>query len=129
MFEQFHELAHQGITRMENELLVRDFMEMVSLGEPTALEPFLHRDVKFSGSAGAQAVGKGSVIRLCQLFTQAFFAFELKVVTIASVGDTVLVEQTAHVRVDEQCHRHALMGFAALDVVDFQIVSWRQLFG
>ena len=119
----------RGITRLENELLVRDFVEVLTVGDARALEPFLHRDVKFSGMAGACATGKHAVLSVCEQIFAEFPVFTVDVVAIASVDSSVLVEEELRVGLRGGVVTRRLSGFASFGIEDFQILSWHQVHG
>jgi limonene-1,2-epoxide hydrolase len=129
MSERYRDLASLGITRIENELLVRDFLEVLSMRDAAALDPFLHPDVRFNGSSTSQAAGKAAVLHVCEQLFANFPVYEVQAVAMSSVGRVVLVEEAVRVSIDASCNAHWLIGFASFEVVGYQIVSWRQLHG
>ena len=119
----------RGITRLENELVVRDFVQVFGSGDARALEPFLHRDVRFSGMDGATASGRRAVVAVCEQIFTVFPVFTVDVVRIASVDASVLVEEELGVVLGHGAVTRTLPGFASFEIDDFQIVSWHQVHG
>jgi limonene-1,2-epoxide hydrolase len=129
MSERYRDLAAQGITRIENELLVRDFLDVLNLRDLHGLDPFLHSDVRFNGSSSSEAVGKPAVLHVCAQVFDNFPVFEVQTLVMTSVDRFVLVEEAVRAAPEDGCNPVVLMGFASFEIVDYQIVNWRQLHG
>lgn len=129
MVDPLHEIAYGGIARMEHELLVRDFLELMSVKECGALEPFLRDDVRYSASTGSQLVGRPAVVEMCREIIDTFAVFGVDLVRISSVDNAVLVEERVLVAIEPGGEPQHLMGFAVFEIVDMQIAVWRQLHG
>ncbi|WP_314146032.1 nuclear transport factor 2 family protein [uncultured Leifsonia sp.] len=128
MSDEFGDLAAQGITRIENELLIRDFLEVMSLRDAQAMDPFLHPEVRFTGPS-SEVEGKTAVLDLCRELFDTLSTFEVKAVVMSSVEQFVLVEEVVWVSFDAACRAHSLMGFASFEIVNYQVINWRQLHG
>lgn len=122
-------LRRLGLTRSQKALLVRDFLELVPLGEPAALAPFLHPDVRFESSDCAVATGRDAVLAVWSSVVRRFDSFGLDVVSVVCESDRVLVEQRMLLSLHPRARAVPLLGFAAFDLRDAQIVGWRQLSG
>lgn len=113
---------------IENELVVRDFLDNFAHGDVTQLVPFLRTDVTYQPSSCSRVQGRDAVLRLCAAIMDGFEVFEFIPVHVATCDATVLVEQTLHFRFPGQPDRE-LISFARFDVIGAQISLWRQLHG
>lgn len=121
-----------AVTKMtgaiENELVVRDFLENFTSRDVTQLAPFLDPDVVYQPRTCSRIRGRAEVLRLCEAILESFEVFEFVPRTIACSGAVVMLDQTLRVRFPGEDER-VLMSFACFELRDFQIVSWRQLQG
>jgi len=127
MFDETRNSTFRGIARLENELLVRDFIEVMNGRDVSALTPFLHREVQYQGRDGQAVLGSRAVLALFARFVQRFPEFEVRIHTINCVEQAVLVDET--LRASTSSGRSATPAFAAFLIKDYQIIGWNQLFG
>jgi limonene-1,2-epoxide hydrolase len=113
---------------IENELVVRDFLDNFRSRDVAQLVPFLDADVVYQPSACSRIRGRTEVLRLCAAVLGNFEVFEFVPQRIATNGSTVLLDQALRVRFPGEDER-ILMSFACFELRDFQITSWRQLHG
>lgn len=128
MSEPLDEAVAKITAAIENELVVRDFLENFRAREVEQLVPFLDADVVYQPSTCGSVRGRAEVLRLCQAILEAFELFEIIPNRVVASGSVVLLDQTLRVRFPGEDER-ALMSFACFEVHDFQITSWRQLQG
>ena len=129
MPDEFSDIAFRGISRLENELLVRDFLEVVSYGDVTAFGPFLHREIEYRVGSEPAVLGSRAVLRFCEQFALAFPDFEVRIETMSSVDQTVIVEESVVAATPGGCKGHPIAAFASFRILDYQIVSWHQVYG
>ena len=118
-------VAFHGLNRLENELLVRDFLEVLSTGDCTAIMPFIHRDIQFAWAPGSRANGSRGVRRVWEELVAHCGIPSVRIITIASVDETVIVEASLSWH-DNRDDRNGSRVFAAFEICDYQIVQWRQ---
>lgn len=113
---------------IENELVVRDFLDNFRAREVEQLVPFLDADVVYQPSTCSRVHGRTEVLRLCQAILESFELFEIVPNRVATSGSMVLLDQTLRIRFPGEAER-TLMSLACFEVHHFQITSWRQLQG
>jgi limonene-1,2-epoxide hydrolase len=123
-----HDPAVSGIAQLENELLIRDFVDRFSDGDLVALEPLIHPHIVYQPSSTRAIYGRKGVMEMCRDIHQSFQSVRMNLLHVAASGSSVITEQTLRLTlVDEE--PHCLISFASYDLQDFQIVGWRQLHG
>jgi len=128
MPEGCEDAAVRGVAMIENELVVRDFLDVWSARDSTQLIPFLHPEVVYSASTWQEVAGRPQVLGMCDEIHRAFAEIRVALVTIAVVGSTVLTEQALHLRLPGEEGRWVRC-FASYEIRASQIVTWRQLHG
>jgi len=129
MLDDRSALASDGITQLERELLIRDFVEAMNLHDTTALTPFLHREIRYHGGGGQDVNGSRAVLGLYDRMMRRFPQFKLKIDHLTFVENAVFVEETVWVSAAQSCAGHTFPAFAAFLIKDFQIVGWNQFYG
>jgi limonene-1,2-epoxide hydrolase len=128
MDDRVNDALSHWTSAMEEELVVRDFLSNLGNRDATQLEPFLSPDVVYEPSARARVRGRQNVTRMCQDIFDGFETYAITPKNVAVCGRVVLVEQTLRLGI-EGMPVYDLLSFASFEIVDFQIVAWRQLHG
>jgi limonene-1,2-epoxide hydrolase len=125
MIDPLDDAISRMTAAIENELVVRDFLDNFANRDVTQLAPFLSTDVTYQPSSCSRVLGRDAVLRLCGAIIDGFEVFEFLPNRVATCGSTVLVEQTLRFRLPGQPDRE-LISFARFDVIGAQISMWRQ---
>lgn len=120
--------AVSGIAQLENELLIRDFVDRFSDGDLEALEPLIHPHVVYQPSSTRAIYGREGVMEMCRDIHRSFHSVRMNLVHVAVSGSSVITEQSLRLALRDE-EPHCLMSFASYDLEQFQIVGWRQLHG
>lgn len=128
MLDPLDDAVSKMTTAIENELVVRDFLDNFRSRDVAQLAPFLDPDVVYQPSTCSRISGRTEVLRLCAAILENFEVFEFIPRRVAARGSTVMLEQTLRVRFPGAAER-VLMSFACFEVHGYQIRSWRQLQG
>jgi limonene-1,2-epoxide hydrolase len=128
MLDPLDDAVSKMTASIENELVVRDFLDNVKSRDVAQLVPFLGSDVVYQPNSWSRIRGRAEVLRLCEAIFGRFEVFEFVPIKVATCESMVMLDQTLHVRFPGEMER-VLMSFASFEVRDFQIVSWRQLQG
>lgn len=128
MADDLSDIASRGIARLENEMLVRDFLEVLACGENSSLAPFLHREVRFRIGTEPELVGSRAVLLYCERFAHAFPRLRLRIDALSCDDDTVLVEESVGMGFGERREFATVTAFASFRIRDYQIANWRQVY-
>jgi len=128
MDDRVNDALSHWTSAMEEELVVRDFLSNLGNRDATQLEPFLSTDVVYEPSARSRVRGRQNVVRMCQDIFDGFETYAITPMNVAVSGRVVLVEQTLQLGL-EGMPVYTLLSFASFEIIDFQIVAWRQLHG
>ncbi|PPF16812.1 MULTISPECIES: nuclear transport factor 2 family protein [unclassified Rathayibacter] len=128
MAESWQDASVRGVAMIENELVVRDFLEVWGARDSRQLIPFLHPEVVYSASSSQEIAGRARVLEMCDEVHRAFTEIRIALVTIAVAGSVVLTEHALHLRSDTG-EGHWLRCFGSYELRGEQIVTWRQLHG
>ena len=112
---------------LENELIVRGFIDVWNDRNARGLTPFLHHQIRFRGMGDATARGRHSVLRVCSEIFAAFDPIRIEIVEVQAVDRCVFVEELLQLaQRDTGAQPLALSGFASFTIQADMIVSWRQ---
>ncbi|MBF4613436.1 limonene-1,2-epoxide hydrolase family protein [Curtobacterium sp. VKM Ac-1376] len=128
MLEPIDDAVSKMTASVENELVVRDFLDNLRARDVEQLAPFLDADVVYQPSTCGRVHGRAEVLGVCRTIVDRFERFEFIPNRVAVSGPVVLLDQTLLIRFPGGADR-TLMSFACFEVHDFQITSWRQLHG
>lgn len=120
--------AVSGIAQLENELLIRDFVDRFSDGDLEALELLLHPHVVYQPSSTRAIYGRDGVMEMCRDIHRSFRSVRMNLLHVAVSGSSVVTEQALRLSLHDE-EPHCLMSFATYDLESFRIVGWRQLHG
>lgn len=127
MIENWNDAVVRGIAAAENELIVRDFLDVWST-DARFLEPFFHHDVVYSAASTQTIRGRRDVVRMCLDVRAAFCEHSTRIVSLAVVGATVLTEQRLSLGLLGHPTQE-VVSFASYEIRDHQIMTWTQLHG
>lgn len=117
-----------AIERLEQELIVRDFIAAVNGGLRSDDELLLHPLVTYRGSSVTALQGRRSVAEMCSNLREALQGFRFDIVRLVSSDMAVLVEeQVRFTSGDGQVVE--VPGFASFQIEDSMIRTWRRLTG
>ena len=128
MLDPLDDALSRMTASLENELVVRDFLDNFRARDLDQLVPFLDTDVVYQPATCRQIRGRAAVLQLCAAILESFEVFDIVPDRVASSGSIVMLDQTIHVRFPGEPER-TLMSLACFEVRDFQITAWRQLQG
>jgi len=128
MLDPLNDALSNWTTMIEEELVVRDFLSNIGNRDAHQLAPFLSPDVVYEPNRSDRVRGRSQVLSMCEGIFEGFETFAITPTSVAVTGRVVLVEQTLRIGVTDSpvCE---LLSFASFEIVDFQIVAWRQLHG
>lgn len=115
-----------SIIALENELLVRDFIDLLNDGAVSELRGFLHPDVQYRASSAPAVSGCDLVLALLQQFLDAFEHVRFRIQTIGLAERIVLVQHLLELQLPGD-DRYQLDSFASFELRDYQIVRWQQV--
>lgn len=118
--------AQRGIQRLEYELIVRDFTDVLNEGEPDELHAFMDTNVVLRMAANKAVEGRSAVATLINDVHARFEMFTVIITGLAVTERAVLVEQLLLVKLPETAS-YSMLGFASFRFRGFQISEWRQL--
>lgn len=127
MTESLSRDAGHAILRLEYELLVRDFLDLLDEGCWRELRAFLHDDVRFVTSPHRRVEGRERVVSAVAEIREAFEIFDVRVIEMGFGSGSVFAQlQLSIGRSDDQ--RVEVLSFARFQMRDMQIVEWTQTY-
>lgn len=115
-----------GIVALENELLVRDFVDHFNRGSIEQLAQFLHPNVLYRASNGPAVRGRVLVLASIAKSRQTFSHIEVVLRAVGLAEGTVLVEFGIQLAEPGTMPRWRT-GFASFAMRDNLIAEWRQI--
>ena len=120
--------SHSGIVALENELLVRDFIDLLNDGAVNEMRTFLHPDVTYRAASADVVVGCDAVLAIVRQFLDAFEHVHFRVQSVGLAERIVLVQHHLHVQLPGE-NVHRLDSFAKFELDGYRIIHWQQVHG
>lgn len=115
-----------GIVALENELLVRDFVDCFNHGTIEHLAQFLHPAIVYRASDGPAMRGRALVLAAMAKTRMTFEEVEVVLRSVGLSEERVLVEFGIQLAVGGEVPRWRT-GFASFQLRDHLIAEWRQM--
>ncbi|OII06975.1 nuclear transport factor 2 family protein [Curtobacterium sp. MCBA15_008] len=115
-----------GIVALENELLVRDFVDHFNRGSIEQLAQFLHPSIIYRASDGPSMRGRALVLASIAKTRQTFDQIEVVLRAVGLSEENVLVEFGIQLATGGGMPRWRT-GFASFQLRDHLIAEWRQM--
>jgi len=118
--------AANSIERLELELVVRDFIDVLNDGDGDDISAFLHERVHYRPSPRQVICGRAAVLAMLADVREAFDSMSIRLDTVSVCGQVAVVEQTIELALPGAVAQ-TVMGFASFGFVGFQIAEWHQV--
>lgn len=115
-----------GIIALENELLVRDFVDHFNRGTIEQLAQFLHPNITYRASDGPALRGRAAVLASIAKARYLFTHIEVVLRAVGLAEEVVLVEFGIQLGAAGSMPRWRT-GFASFELRDHLIAEWRQM--
>jgi limonene-1,2-epoxide hydrolase len=109
---------------IDNDTLVRDFVEAFNAKDSDRLAPFLHPDVVFQAYGDSEVRGRDAVLQVWKGVFGSFEEVEFETVHQAVNGDVVIAEQIHGLGLPGR-KVAPVMNMAIYEIRDGAIVAWR----
>lgn len=118
--------SSQGVVALENELIVRDFIDLLNVGAVDEMRSFLHPQVTYRSAESTTVTGCEAVLQIVRHFVTAFSQLRYDIRAVGLAEHAVLVEHGLQVRLPGEA-LHQLDAFASFELENFQIRRWQQV--
>lgn len=128
MLDESQSRRQRGVVALENELVVRDFIDLFNDGAIDEMRDFLHPDVTYQSASAPPISGCDAVLSAVRQLLEAFEQIHFRVQAVGLSERTVIVQHHLHLQLPgEDVHR--VESFAKFDLDAFRIIHWQQVHG